>query len=95
MIPYGIVPTPLRDCILVPIPKPGKDPSCSDNYHPIALAPTLSEVFEWCLLFKFQSSQHLFSLGLNLAFLPIFALVYLKMLFISLWLTTLMFMDAF
>ena len=47
-----IVPASLRDCILVPIPKPGKDPSCSDNYRPIALAP---KVFEWCLLFKFQS----------------------------------------
>ena len=55
VIRHGTVPTPLRDCILVPIPKPGKDPSCSDNYCPIALAPTLSKVFEWCLLFKFQS----------------------------------------
>ena len=55
MIRHGVVPASLRDCILVPIPKPGKDPSCSDNYRPIALAPTLSKVFEWCLLFKFQS----------------------------------------
>ena len=44
---HGIVPESLRDCILVPIPKPGKDPSSSDNYRPIALAPTLSKVFEW------------------------------------------------
>ena len=42
MIRHGVVPASLRDCILVPIPKPGKDPSCSDNYRPIALAPTLS-----------------------------------------------------
>ena len=55
MIRHGVVPASLRDCILIPIPKPGKDPSCSDNYRPIALAPTLSKVFEWCLLFKFQS----------------------------------------
>ena len=55
MIHHGIVPASLRDCILVPIPKPGKDPSNSDNYCPIALAPTLSKVFEWCLLFKFQT----------------------------------------
>ena len=54
MIRHSTVPT-LRDCILVSIPKPGKDQSCSDNYCPIALAPTLSKVFEWCLLFKFQS----------------------------------------
>ena len=45
MIRHGTVPTPYQDCILVPIPKPGKDPSCSDNYCPIALAPTLSKVF--------------------------------------------------
>ena len=41
----------VRDCILQPIPKPGKDPSNSDNnYRPIALAPTLSKVLELCLL---------------------------------------------
>ena len=51
----GIVPDTLRDCILVPIPKPGKDPSSSDSYRPIALAPILIKVFEWCLLFQFQS----------------------------------------
>ena len=45
----------LRDCILVPIPKPHKDPSSSDSYRPIALAPILSKVFEWCLLLQFQS----------------------------------------
>ena len=55
MIRHGIVPASLRDCILVPIPKLGKDPSNSDNYRPIALAPTLSKVFEWCLLFEFQT----------------------------------------
>ena len=32
-----------------------KNPSCSDSYRPIALAPSLSKVFEWCLLFSFQS----------------------------------------
>ena len=40
MLRHGIVPDFLRDCILVPIFKPGKDPSSSDSYHPIALAPT-------------------------------------------------------
>ena len=55
MLRHGIVPDTLRDCILVPIPKPGKDPSSSDSYRPIALAPILSKVFEWCLLFQFQS----------------------------------------
>ena len=55
MLRHEIVPDSLRDCILVPILKPGKDPSSSDSYHPIALAPTLSKVFELCLLFQFQS----------------------------------------
>ena len=50
MLRHGYVPNSLRDCILQPIPKPGKDPSNSDNYRPIALAPTLSKVFELCLL---------------------------------------------
>ena len=67
MIRHGTVPTHLRDCILVPIPKPGKDPSCSDNYRPIALAHTLSKVFEWCLLFKFQSC---FATSLQFGFKP-------------------------
>ena len=61
MIRHGTVPTPLRDCILVPIPKPGKDPSCSDNYRPIALAPTLSKVFEWCLLLISVLLRNIFS----------------------------------
>ena len=51
MLRHGVIP---RDCILVPVPKPGKDPACSDSYRPIALAPTLSKVFEWCLLFNLQ-----------------------------------------
>ena len=32
MLRHGYVPNSLRDCILQPIPKPGKDPSNSDNY---------------------------------------------------------------
>ena len=55
MLRHEIVPDTLRDCILVPIPKSGKDPSSSYSYRPIALAPILSKVFEWCLLFQFQS----------------------------------------
>ena len=37
---HGYMPAALRDCILVPIPK---DPTSSDNYRPVALAPTLSK----------------------------------------------------
>ena len=39
VVRHGYVPKLLRDCILQLIPKPGKDPTCSDNYRPIALAP--------------------------------------------------------
>ena len=55
MLRHGIVPESLRDCILIPIPKPSKDPSSADNYWPIVLAPTLSKGFEWCILLEFQS----------------------------------------
>ena len=34
---HSYMPRSLRDCILVPIPKPHKDPSNSENYRPIAL----------------------------------------------------------
>ena len=51
------MPNSLRDCILQPVPKPGKDPSRnSDNYRPIALALTLSKVFELCLLNEYRAS---------------------------------------
>ena len=56
MLRHGYVPNSLRDCILQPIPKPGKDPSNSDNYRPIALAPTLSKVFELCILNEYRSA---------------------------------------
>ena len=47
---HGYVPTVLCDCILVPIPKGNKDLTLSDNYRPVALAPTLSKALEWCIL---------------------------------------------
>ena len=37
----------------MPIPKSGNDASCSDNYHPIALASTLSKVLEHIILDKY------------------------------------------
>lgn len=55
IVRHGHLPSCLRDCILVPIPKPGKDFTCGDNYRPIALASTLSKVLEWCILLKFES----------------------------------------
>jgi len=39
----------------------GKDPTCSDNYRLIVLAPTL-KVLEWCILLEYGDS---FSIHLN------------------------------
>ena len=52
---HGYMPKALRDCLLIPIPKPNKDPSLSDSYRPIALAPNLSKVLESCILIHYQS----------------------------------------
>ena len=48
------MPSALRNCTLVPIPKPHKDPSLSDSYRPIALAPNLSKVLESCILMQYH-----------------------------------------
>ena len=47
------LPKSLRDCVIVPVPKSGKDPSCSENYRPITLASTLSKVVEHIILQKY------------------------------------------
>ena len=71
MLRHGYIPECLCDCILKPILKPGKDPSNSDSYRPIALAPTLSKLFEWCILiehkivFATSSLQFGFKQGLS------------------------------
>ena len=53
---HGYMPGPIRDCLLVPIPKSDKDPANSDSYRPIALAPTLSKALEWCILLLHPTS---------------------------------------
>ena len=50
---HGYMPESLRNCFLVPIPQANKDPTLSDNYRPISLAPTLSKGLEWCILLQF------------------------------------------
>ena len=40
----------IHDCVLIPIPKSGKDSSSSQNYRPIALASTMSKVIELVIL---------------------------------------------
>ena len=43
---HGYLPKCIRDCVIVSVPKPGKDTSCSQNYRPITLASTLNKVLE-------------------------------------------------
>ena len=69
---HSYLPPNLRNCILKPIPKPHKDPTLSDSYRPIALAPTLSKILEWCILLQYSehfATSH-FSLGLRSICLP-------------------------
>ena len=54
-IRHGYVPSAIRNCVLQPLLKPGKDPCKSDSYRPIAFAPTLSKVFEWCILIIYSA----------------------------------------
>ena len=51
---HGYIPTVLHDCILVPIPKGNKDPTLSDNYCPVALAPILNKALKWCILLNYS-----------------------------------------
>ena len=50
---HGYMPKALADCILVPSLKSNKHPTFSDNYRPIALAPNLSKILEWCILQRY------------------------------------------
>ena len=36
------MPDSLKDCVLVPVPKQGKDPTCVDGFRLIALTTTLN-----------------------------------------------------
>ena len=54
LLRHGFLPAQLVNCVLVPIPKPGKNPSSSDSYRPIALASTLSKILEWCILLDYS-----------------------------------------
>ena len=56
---HGYMPKPIRDCTIVPIPRSNKDPSSSDDYHPIALASTLSKALEWCILLSYPLTSGL------------------------------------
>ena len=49
---HDYMPSVLRNCTLVPIPKDLKDPSDSNNYIAIALTSTLSKLLERIILSK-------------------------------------------
>ena len=51
---HGYMPNVLRDCVVIPIPKGLKDPSCSSNYRGIGIASTLSKVLEGVILHKYS-----------------------------------------
>ncbi len=53
IIHHGYMPSVLRNCVLVPIPKGSNDSTSSDNYRPVALAPSLSKALEWCILLNY------------------------------------------
>ena len=53
---HGYMPKALADCILVPSLKSNKDPTSSDNYRPIALAPNLTRMVYSSTLWQFP--QH-------------------------------------
>ena len=55
---HVFLPHSILDCVIVPVPKSGKNASCSQNYRPITLAPTLSKVIEQVILLKFGSYLH-------------------------------------
>ena len=55
---HGYLPRSVRDCTVVPVPKSGKDHSCSQNYRPITLASTLSKVIEHVILLKCGDLLH-------------------------------------
>ena len=57
---------PIRDCTIVSIPKCNKDPSSSDIYLPIPLAPTLSKALEWYALLCYPG--HFLTSGLQFGF---------------------------
>ena len=48
---HSYLPKTIRDCVIVPVRKSGKDPTFSQNYRPITfLASTLSKVIEHVIL---------------------------------------------
>ena len=66
LLHHGFLPQ-IIDCLLVPVPKPGKSLSHSDSYRSIALASSLSKILEWCIIL-IQYVSHLDSCNLQFGF---------------------------
>ena len=58
LVRYGFMPSCLRDCVLIPVPKKNKDVTSSSSYRPIALASSISKILEHLILTKFSSYLH-------------------------------------
>ena len=49
---HSYLPKCIRDCVIVPVPKPEKDASCSQNYRPLLWLPLLVRC--WNILFFYN-----------------------------------------
>ena len=68
LLHHCYMPSVISGCTLIPIPKPGEDPSCSDNYCAIVLASMTSKIIEWIILL--QCSQYFSTSDLQFGFKP-------------------------
>ena len=59
---HGYLPKCLRDCVLLPIRKGGRDASFSENYRPITLASSISKLLEHIIFAKYSSFLYSHSL---------------------------------
>lgn len=50
MLRIGYYPTKWKHSIIIPIPKPGKNPAYTENYRPISLIPIIAKVIEKLIL---------------------------------------------
>lgn len=51
---YGIIPNSWNSQIIIPLLKPGKDPSDSNSYRPIALSTVLLKIMEHMIKFRLE-----------------------------------------
>ena len=58
LVRHGFMPSCLRDCVLIPVPKKNKDVTSSSSYRSIALASSISKILEHLILTKFSSYLH-------------------------------------